>query len=439
MMESSSGKTDDARLLVMGYCGTLRPVQCQNFPPAMETLLEPWLAQASQRLNQHVCQQHRVFQGAPVPLESLLPLLKDRLIGILTQAVGVSGFASGDPTASDMLREFPLLQPLIRGAVCEWVEAIGTFLQRLHRDQSWLAASLRLVTLPPIQSISGAASDMHAGGHLVLRVCFQGGGCLYYKPRPLTGEWLWQRLLDAIVRLDPQLNLPASRVLPSDATSRYGWAESVRPEESRFCDSSDTTPAADCRLLARRRSDALPCATCPADRPAPREYHRHSLAGQPSPMQNVWQLQSFVIRPPKNLHNNQSPRLRYIGCDSRYRTSPQQTRFSPTRCLRLVRTRCTCLRRHASRVVGVIGRTVPAHFRRRGTCRPGQRTHPDHSHRSVAADVERLSPCCRAAPSRPRNPPRARLAMAFGSGKTARATHRASRHSHLWLSHQSVA
>ena len=244
MMESSSGKTDDARLLVMGYRGTLRPELCQKLPPAMESLLEPWLAQASQRLNQRVCQQQRVFQGEPVPLDALFPLLKDTLIGILTQAVGVSGFASGEPTASDIFGEFPLLQPLIRGAVCEWVEAIGTFLQRLHRDQSWLAASLRLVTLPPIQSISGAASDMHAGGHLVLRVCFQGGGCLYYKPRPLTGEWLWQRLLDAIARLDPQLHLPASRVLPSDATSRYGWAESVLPDENRFSVVSDTTPSA---------------------------------------------------------------------------------------------------------------------------------------------------------------------------------------------------
>lgn len=230
-MESSSGKADDARLLVMGYCGTLRPVLCQNFPPAMESLLEPWLAQASQRLKQRVPQQHKVFQGEPVPLESLLPLLKDRLIGIVTQALGVGGIASGDPSASDMFREFPLLQPLLRGTVCEWVAAIGTFLQRLHRDQSWLTTSLRLVKLPPIQSIAGAASDLHPGGHSVLRVCFQGGGCLYYKPRPLTGEWLWKRLVDAIARIDPQLHLPAGRVFASDATSRYGWVESVFSEE----------------------------------------------------------------------------------------------------------------------------------------------------------------------------------------------------------------
>ncbi|HTU49772.1 MAG TPA: DUF4135 domain-containing protein [Acidobacteriaceae bacterium] len=239
-MKTSSGQIGDARLLVMGYRGTLRPVQCQNLPPAMETLLEPWIAQAWQRLNQRVPHPHRVFQGETVPLDSLLPILKDRLIGILTQAVGA--FTSGEPSAHEIDRKFPLLQALIRSAVCEWVAAIGTFLQRLHRDQSWLAASLQCGSLPPIQSVSGAASDMHPGGHSVLRVCFQDGGCLYYKPRPVAGEWLWHELLDAIARLDPHLHLPAARVFPGDATSRYGWVESVLPEEKCFSNSPDATP-----------------------------------------------------------------------------------------------------------------------------------------------------------------------------------------------------
>ncbi|MGC1870830.1 MAG: DUF4135 domain-containing protein [Acidobacteriaceae bacterium] len=244
-MKPSSGQTDDARLLVMGYRGTLRPVQCQNLPPVMETLLEPWIAQAWQRLNQRVPQPHRVFQGEPVPLDSLLPLLKDRLIGILTQALGASGIVPGEASASDMVREFPLLQPLIRSALCEWVAAIGTFLQRLHRDQSWLARSLQCGALPSIQSVSGAASDMHAGGHSVLRVCFQGGSCLYYKPRPLTGEWLWRHLLNTIGRLDPQFHLSGARVLTTDDTRRYGWAESVFPEEKCFSNSpAATRPAA---------------------------------------------------------------------------------------------------------------------------------------------------------------------------------------------------
>jgi lantibiotic modifying enzyme len=244
-MESSIGQTDAARLLVIGYLGTLRPVPRQNLPPAMETLLEPWLAQAWQRLGQRVPQQHRVFQGEPVPLGSLLPLLKDRLIGVLTHAVGTSGIEADRPLANYVLRDFPLLQPLVRSEVCEWVAAVGTFLQRLHRDQSWLAASLGCRQLPPIDSISGAASDMHASGHSVLHVSFQGGGCLYYKPRPVTGEWLWHHLLHAVAHVDPQLRLPAARVFAPDMNRNYGWAESVFPEENCSSGTSDArSPAA---------------------------------------------------------------------------------------------------------------------------------------------------------------------------------------------------
>ncbi len=231
-MESSSDQRDTGRLLVLGYQGTLRPQECQSLPPAMELLLEPWLAQARHLLNQRIPQQHCLFQGEPVPLDSLLPLLKNRLTGIFTQVVGVGDIASGEPSASEITREFPLLPPLMRNAVSERVAAVAIFLQRLHRDQSWLATALQCGQLPPIESISGTASDTHAGGHFVLRVCFRGGVCLYYKPRPLTGEWLWHALLSAIARLDPHLQLPAVRALPSDLSSGYGWAASVFSEEN---------------------------------------------------------------------------------------------------------------------------------------------------------------------------------------------------------------
>ncbi len=243
--ESSSYQTDQASLLVMGYRGTLRPVQSQNLPPAIETLLEPWVVRASKRLNQRIPQQHRVFQDEPVPLESLLLLLKDRLIGILAQALGAVGVDPHGPPARAIYRAFPLLHPRLRSAISEWVAAIGTFLQRLHRDQSWLAASLPCPQLPPIHSVSGTSSDMHAGGHSVLRICFQGGGCLYYKPRPVTGEWLWHDLLDAIAGVDPQLHLPTARVFTTDVNSCYGWAESVFREENCFSRTADARfPAA---------------------------------------------------------------------------------------------------------------------------------------------------------------------------------------------------
>ena len=239
----SIAQTDNPRLLVMGYHGTLRAAQREDLPPSMEILLEPWLAQAWQRLDQRIPQQYRLFQGEIVPLDLLLPPLKDRLIGILTQALGAIGIHHNESPASDILREFPLLSSLMRSAVGEWVAAVATFLQRLHRDQSWLATALQRQPLPPLESISATASDTHAGGHSVLCVSFRAGGCVYYKPRPLTGEWLWHELLDTIARIDPQLHLPAVSVFTRDANSRYGWAESVFSEEN--CFSETPSPAAD--------------------------------------------------------------------------------------------------------------------------------------------------------------------------------------------------
>ncbi|MHB1674477.1 MAG: DUF4135 domain-containing protein [Acidobacteriaceae bacterium] len=261
-------RNNDAGLLVVGHRGTLRPSSptgvgplsfpsddaafIGNLPPIMEALLGPWLATASDRLMQRVPPEKRAFRGEPIPLDSLLLILKDRLLGVLTQAVGsVCLDAEEQPAssaASHLFRKFPLLLSLIGSVASEWVTATVTFLERLHRDRQWIAAALQLTALPPIESISGTASDAHAGGHSVLRVGFLGGGCLYYKPRPVTGEWLWHALLGAIARLDPGLRLPAARVLTEGARFHYGWAESVAPEESlspeNFDEGSKGNPAA---------------------------------------------------------------------------------------------------------------------------------------------------------------------------------------------------
>ncbi len=249
----------DARLLVVGYRGTLRAASSsarglphsanddeafiEYQPPIMERMLEPWLAKAWGQLTERIPRDLLTFRGAPVPLYSLLLLLKERLIGVLTQAVGAESIEPGAQSsqwgASDILLKYPLLAPLCRSVVAEWVSSTATFLRRLHKDQQWIAADLRLPELPPVESISGTASDAHAGGHSVLRVCFRGGGCLYYKPRPVTGEWLWHKLLDAIARLDPELRLPASRVLGDGSRLDYGWASSVLPNDESLAENSD--------------------------------------------------------------------------------------------------------------------------------------------------------------------------------------------------------
>jgi lantibiotic modifying enzyme len=252
-------------MLVVGYRGTLRVASpsarglprsangyegfIENQPPIMERMLEPWLAKAWDQLTERTAPNVLIFRGAPVPLKSLLLLLKERLIDLLTQAVGAESIEHGSQSsqwsASDVLLKYPLLAPLLRSVVAEWVSATITFLRRLHQDQQWIAADLRLVELPPVESLSGTASDAHAGGHFVLRVCFVGGCCLYYKPRPVTGEWLWYGLLDAVTRVDPELRLSASRVLGDGSRLDYGWTSSVLPEDEALAWNCDERAKSD--------------------------------------------------------------------------------------------------------------------------------------------------------------------------------------------------
>lgn len=248
---------EDWRMLVLGYRGTLEPEpgpECVHegasgrsadefgdfgaAPPEMEALTEPWLAKAQRELERRVPEGQRIFNGEQIPLEGLLKGLQRRLEEILTLtlAAALEGADAGRALReSDVAGRFPGLERLLRQAVTEWVTAVVTFCRRLQRDGQRLAEWMGVPSLGPVESVSGTAADTHPGGHAVLRVEFEGGCCIYYKPRGVTGEWLWHKLLEAIAEEEPALQLPAGRVLKGGVRGRYGWMESVRPEDLVRC------------------------------------------------------------------------------------------------------------------------------------------------------------------------------------------------------------
>lgn len=224
-----------ARLLVLGYCGTLEPENTappSEPPPQLEALLAALLREALAKLDHHLPPDQRVYQGEPIPMDGLLATLRERLQEIMTLPLATYLASSNDDTGHDhqhLTRNYPALAPLLRQTVTDWASATTTFVRRLQRDTSRLTKWLHLDSLPPIESLTGTTSDLHPGGHLVLRIRFRNGPCVYYKPRPVTGEWLWHALLDSIKTADPTLSLPAARVLPGGAQARYGWMESLAP------------------------------------------------------------------------------------------------------------------------------------------------------------------------------------------------------------------
>jgi lantibiotic modifying enzyme len=237
----------DAPLLVLGYHGTLQPhitSHSNDVPPAMAALLLPYLEQALAELDCRLPPDQRYFQNEPISLDGLIAVLRERLQDILTLPLA-EHLAASHPTtgheSSQLTLEYPALTPLLRQVITDWVTATATFCQRLQRDSSRLAHWLGLPRLPPIASLTGTTSDMHPGGHLVLRILFRNGPSIFYKPRPLTGEWLWHALLEAIHSADSGLRLPSARVLLGDKPQRYGWMESVLPHPCTLA--SQSTPA----------------------------------------------------------------------------------------------------------------------------------------------------------------------------------------------------
>lgn len=250
---SAPPNPEHPQLLLLGYQGTLQPdpaaiphpaASGAALPPQMAMLIEPLLTTARLELSRRLSSSQGLLAGEPAPAHAPLGILQQRLQEILTLPLATQ-LATADRsitlTEPVLKREYPALAPLLRQAVSEWVTASVTFLQRLHRDAARLAEWLGVTRLPPVQSVTGTTSDTHPGGHVVLRVVFHDGTCIYYKPRPVTGEWLWRTLIESVAAVEPDLGLPAARVLPG---SQYGWMESLqppafaRPPQNSFGDTS---------------------------------------------------------------------------------------------------------------------------------------------------------------------------------------------------------
>jgi lantibiotic modifying enzyme len=242
--------SENPQMLVIGYHGTLRPDTASPSedapardqpgtvsiasPPQMDQFIEPLLANALLALESCSPGNQRIFAGKQIPLDGLLGLLRRRLQDILTLTIAAHIENADSPTTlteHKLAHNFPVLATLLQQAVSEWVIAAVTFLQRLQRDASRLAEWLGVGSLPPVESLSATASDTHPGGHVVLCLIFHGGRCVYYKPRAVTGEWLWHSLLESVAEADPSLSLPAARVLPGSSLERYGWMESVTAQD----------------------------------------------------------------------------------------------------------------------------------------------------------------------------------------------------------------
>jgi lantibiotic modifying enzyme len=211
------------RLLALGYQGTLipDPHAAESDPGAHSHFsLDPWIATANRDLQRRLAAGHPECGGQCFDPDALVSSLRERLLGILAQTFYANAI-------DESLAQYPVLPALLHAAVAEWAHSIAVFHRRFHRDAPRLAAWLGHAELPGLASVTSAASDPHAGGHKVLRIVLRDGSSIFYKPRPVTGEWLWDRLV-CTVNAHSALRLPSAAALQG-AGGHYGWVAPLPP------------------------------------------------------------------------------------------------------------------------------------------------------------------------------------------------------------------
>lgn len=219
---------------VLGYHGSLIPhpespesesseADAPECPPQL--LLESWMEMARRELNLRLTTERATRATEGTETSGWTDLLQKRLTGMVAQILA----DDPDATAAQLADQFPVLPGLIKSAIAEWVDAIAVFHRRLQSDASRLAAWLGYSTLPSLASLTPSQSDLHDGAHVVLRLLFRDGRCIYYKPRPVTGEWLWNHLVRA-VNANSSLQLHSAETL-AGSHGRYGWVASLQPCE----------------------------------------------------------------------------------------------------------------------------------------------------------------------------------------------------------------
>jgi type 2 lantibiotic biosynthesis protein LanM len=225
-------------------------------PPARDdltTLLDPLVRRAHARL---AARAHEVLQGPSPPvgwrcvpglfaegLEAALgPLiartlvlelhvarLREELAGETPEARYRSfvGRLRRPEVAAALLDEYPVLARLAVETAGDWVEAGAEVVERLAADLPLLIRELWDGEAPgSLTAVSGGLGDRHRSGRSVMKLTFESGRRVVYKPRSMTVDAQFQGLLSRLDEIGDPPPLGVVRVLDRGT---YGWMEHVSP------------------------------------------------------------------------------------------------------------------------------------------------------------------------------------------------------------------
>ena len=124
-----------------------------------------------------------------------------------------------------LFSEFPALAGLCDVLIKNWLLTVIEFLERLYADLNDLSSHLMVGQFTcPIIALQAGLSDPHRGGRCVVRMHFENGASLIYKPRSLAPEAHFSGLLDWTNSLGITHRLRSAKCWHR---GEYGWMENI--------------------------------------------------------------------------------------------------------------------------------------------------------------------------------------------------------------------
>jgi type 2 lantibiotic biosynthesis protein LanM len=217
---------------------TTRPVPCRGAP--FEHVLAAAVDAAERRLWDALDEPSARLFAEPAR-HDLRGLLSDRLSDLCAPAlyerfrcseVGYGDFVTRMKAGGigSLFEQKPVLLRLVATVSRQWLTTTAEFVVRLHGDVDRVRRELHC--RPPgalVRRVHGGLSDRHHGGRAVLRVEFDDGSQVMYKPKDLRLDAAWCALVNRLNHTAP-VDLRAAATIGADG---YGWAEYI---EHTACD-----------------------------------------------------------------------------------------------------------------------------------------------------------------------------------------------------------
>jgi len=127
-----------------------------------------------------------------------------------------------------LFEEYPMLARLVGTIISSWIDTNQELITRLHNDWEELQRTFALGDKLHVAGITPALSDRHHGGRSVMRLEFDSGIQILYKPRSLGIELAYNKFLEWLNENLLDLKLRTFRVVDCGT---HGWTEFVSTNE----------------------------------------------------------------------------------------------------------------------------------------------------------------------------------------------------------------